>query len=118
MPVTEEFGQTFGIDLETKPIVKPVGQALADLGTLYAERNKLYKNNYKFFGDVLIGLFPTGLTLTSEADFGRFALFVHLVTKITRYAFMFPQGGHIDSLDDIAVYAQMLQEYDQEQKTK
>lgn len=94
--------------------VKSVPDALRDLGNLYAERNKLYGSNYKFFGNILHGIFPDGITLNGPEEFNRFALFLQLVHKISRYARSMPKNGHEDSLDDTSVYAQLLQEYDRE----
>lgn len=96
--------------------MKSVPRALADLGKLYRQRNKLYGSNYKHFGMVLHGMFPNGLTVKGPEEFNRLALFLQLVHKLTRYARAMPKKGHVDSLDDIAVYAQMLQEYDAEQR--
>lgn len=95
-------------------MTKPVGQALADLGKIFTDRNALYSDNYKHFGEVMIGLFPNGITLKTIDDYNRFALFMQAQIKMTRYAMLFAKGGHIDSLDDAAVYAQMLQEIDGE----
>jgi hypothetical protein len=91
-----------------------VPDKLASLAKLYRERNLLYGDNYKRFGDVMMLLFPNGITLQTKEDHNRFSLFVHIVTKGTRYAEQFKKGGHPDSLDDIAVYAQMLWEIDKE----
>lgn len=93
-------------------MTKSVPQALSDLGTLFEERNALYKDNYKHFGKTLVGLFPNGITLKSEEEFNRFAIFLQITHKQSRYAQSILNGGHPDSLDDISVYAQMLQEYD------
>ena len=93
-------------------MTKSVPQALRDLGELYEERNKMYKNNYLNFGKQLVALFPDGLTLRTEEEFNRFALFMQLVHKLSRYAHSLLNGGHDDSLDDTSVYAQMLREYD------
>jgi hypothetical protein len=62
-------------------MIKSVPQALADLGKLYEERNALYQDNYKNFGRTLLGLFPNGITLKSEEDFNRFALYIQLIHK-------------------------------------
>lgn len=97
-----------------KASIKTVPEALSNLGELYSERNKLYKDNYKHFGKVMVGLFPNGLTLKTQEEFLRIGLFIHMMTKATRYSNQFGEGGHIDSLDDITVYAQMLQECDAE----
>lgn len=96
---------------------KSVPQALTDLGELYRQRNAMYGDNYKHTGMILAGIFPHGLRLTTPEQFNRFALFIQLLHKITRYGRAMPDNGHIDSLDDISVYAQMLQEYDAETST-
>lgn len=87
--------------------------SLHALANLYEERNKLYGDNYKTFGKMFVALFPKGILITGESDANRMALFVHILTKAARYANNW-RTGHPDSLDDIAVYAQMLQELDEE----
>ena len=79
---------------------------------LYAQRNLLYKDNYKRFGTVMTELFPDGLVLKNVHDFNRLGIFVQVIAKVTRYAAQFAAGGHEDSLDDIAVYSMMLKELD------
>jgi hypothetical protein len=96
--------------------VMPVPDRLVKLADLYRERNKSYGSAYKFFGKTLLGMFPNGLKLETEDDFNRFALFVLLTGKLTRYARVFASGGHADSLDDTSVYSQMLAEFDEEVK--
>ena len=98
--------------VEERTEVKSVPQALTDLGQLYEERNKLYGDNYKNFGFTLAGIFPQGITLNTPEQFNRFALFLNIIHKATRYGRAMPDGGHADSLDDLAVYAQMAREYD------
>jgi hypothetical protein len=93
-------------------MTKSVPEALSELGELYWQRNALYGDNYKFFGKVLLGLFPNGLHLRTEEDFNRFGVFVQIVSKVSRYAQTFSDGGHGDSLDDTSVYAMMLRELD------
>lgn len=58
-------------------------------------------------------MFPRGLSLNTAEDFNRFALFVQLMHKLTRYAQALKTGGHRDSLDDLSVYAQMLAAVDE-----
>lgn len=87
---------------------------LAQLGELYRERNATYTNNYKWFGRVMLALFPGGLLLETAEDFNRFGVFVQIVGKISRYAPRFAKGGHADSLDDVSVYAAMLRELDED----
>ena len=86
---------------------------LRDAAGIYEQRSKIYGDNYKRFGAIMEILFPNGLTLILMEDHNRLAIFVQLVAKLTRYAENFARGGHKDSLDDIAVYSQMLSELDQ-----
>lgn len=93
--------------------VKTVPQALADLGRIHDERGKDYGEDYLHIGEVLMGMFPDGLHLKTSVDFNRFALLLYCVTKTGRYAQCLAQGkGHEDSLDDLSVYAQLLQRFD------
>ena len=95
-------------------MTKTVPEALAELGKLYAERNAMYGDDYKYHGELMAIWFHKGVILHTAKDFNRYALFKHIVTKVSRYAANFAAGGHEDSLNDIAVYAQMLQEVDHE----
>lgn len=65
-------------------------------------------------GHVMAALFPDGLTLTTPADHARFGILTMQVSKICRYAQNFGKGGHPDSMDDLAVYAAMLNSMDQD----
>lgn len=101
-------------------MIKSVPDRLKSLGDIYRERNKLYGSNYKQHGHLLASMFPNGLTLKTAEDFNRFAMFIQVTHKVTRYgkSIEFGQGGHLDSCDDIAVYCQMLAEYDEEMKNE
>jgi hypothetical protein len=96
------------------PRLTSVPERLKALGKLYQERNTLYGDNYKQAGTRFTSLFTEGITLKSPNDFTRFALLVHIDNKISRYAQAWAKTGkaHPDSLDDLAVYSQMLQEVD------
>ena len=89
-----------------------VPEKLIAAAKLFEERNRLYGDNYKNFGRAMTAMFPLGLQLTSESQHSRFAIFVQILAKLTRYAENFTRGGHEDSLDDLSVYAQMLNELD------
>jgi len=93
---------------------KTVPEMLESLAEIYRERNKLYGSNYKSFGLVMAGLFPHGITMESTDDWNRIGVLVQMAAKMTRYAHRFHDGGHKDSLDDLAVYTMMLQELDDE----
>lgn len=88
-------------------------QHLKELANLFQERNKQYGSNYLQFEIVLRALFPNGIIATCPGEAGRLILVMHLITKLTRYTQNMQHGkGHKDSLDDLAVYAMMLQEHD------
>lgn len=95
-------------------MVKPVTQSIKDLAALYEQRNAVYGDDYKRHGSIMEQLFPKGIFLKSPSDFNRYAILQNMVTKLNRYAANFPEGGHVDSLDDITVYSQMLQELDRQ----
>lgn len=91
---------------------KTPADMLEDAAKIYRERSALYGDNYKHMGKVLLGFFPKGIVLETEEHFNRFHLFLHLLNKTSRYAQMLQRGGHVDSLDDLSVYAMMAQECD------
>lgn len=91
------------------PFVASELKAKADL---FAQRAAVYGDNYKFFGQAMMGLFPRGLHCTTEEEFARLGIFIMLASKLSRYAQNFNRGGHEDSLDDTSVYAMMLKEID------
>ena len=93
-----------------------VPDRLQRMADVHRERGKGYGDNYKHSGKRFVGLFPRGITLSTEEDFAWFSLFVLLDSKLSRYAQNreINKTGHADSLDDLAVYAQMLREIDDE----
>jgi hypothetical protein len=95
-------------------VVKSVPDMLKDLSKIHAERSSIYGDDFMHIGEVLLGMFPNGLHLQTSEDFNRFALFLYQVTKLARYAQNMAKfsTGHPDSLDDIAVYSQLLQYFD------
>lgn len=95
----------------SKSIGKRIVAAIHSKADIFEQRNKIYGDNFLHFGKVMTGMFPRGLLLMTEADFNRFCILVQVASKMTRYGQAFLRG-HRDSLDDTAVYAQMLAEYD------
>jgi hypothetical protein len=91
---------------------KNVPARLAELGRLFEERDKAYGDSWRRNGILIAAFFPEGITLRTAADFGRFNTLLMIINKLQRYARNFGTGGHADSLDDLAVYAQMLQQLD------
>ena len=97
-----------------------VPDRLEALAKIYRERNAVYGDNYKHTGKVFTGLFPRGLTVTTEAEWNRLSLYVHIISKVTRYGQTMGRGekGHADSLEDIAVYSIMTRETDDEDRQR
>ena len=95
-----------------------VAERLRAAAKLFEERNAMYGNNYKLFGKVAHQMFPHGLAVHSEDQWTRLIMFCHVITKITRYSANFATGGHSDSLQDLAVYATMMDETDEESNTR
>jgi len=87
-----------------RPEGSPSAASVLRIGAdIYEERNKLYGDNYKHFGKVMRGMFPTGATLITEEDWTRIGIFIQAVSKMTRYGQSFERKGHPDSLDDCSV---------------
>jgi hypothetical protein len=82
------------------------------LGT-YRTRNRVYGNNYKRFGAIMMALYPKGVTINTEHQWNRFGIIIQKISKLGRYVTN-PLDGHIDSIHDDAVYSFMLQELDSE----
>ena len=89
-----------------------VPSQLAELAKLYQQRNAQYGDTYKRVGNVLWEIFDGKINLETAGDINRFVTFTMVIMKMCRYAQSFDNGGHADSLDDAAVYAQMLREID------
>lgn len=95
-------------------MIKTVPERLASLASIYQDRNAVYGDDYRRYGRVMLALFPEGINIKTEADLSRFGVLTQMLGKLGRYAANFQSGGHADSLDDLAVYAQILQLLDHE----
>jgi len=91
-----------------------VAKSLYDKATMYDKKNEEYGDSYHLHGKLMKVMFPEGVTLISVDDFNRWGVFCLMMTKICRYVNSFEDGGHDDSLDDLAVYSMMLKELDNE----
>jgi hypothetical protein len=85
---------------------------LEDAANTFRERAKIYGNNWRTIGDMLAGLFPSGLSVKTADDWNRLHLLLLIAVKFTRYSNNFAAGGHADSVRDLTVYAAMLGAYD------
>lgn len=101
---------------EARPPKVSVPDRLTKLGDIYRERNAIYGDTYRNFGKVMMGFFPKGLSLSTEEQWNKVALFFHCADKLAREAASLPDGFHEDSLSDLSVYSMMLQEYSEDVK--
>lgn len=99
-------------------MAKPVPERLRAAADLFSQRNAVYGDNFRNFGPVMAALFPPGSDLFIETpeDWNRLGILVQVVAKLSRYTANFQKGGHADSLDDIAVYSQILALLDAEKE--
>lgn len=91
---------------------------LEEIAGIYRQRKPLYGDNYKHVGTLMRGIFYEGLTIDKDDEdtWNRLHLIFHMVSKLTRYAQNLQKGGHQDSLDDLAVYAMLARECDDEER--
>tara|TARA_Y100000401_G_C8270209_1_gene197956 strand:- start:207 stop:506 length:300 start_codon:yes stop_codon:yes gene_type:complete len=80
---------------------------LLSMAKTFRERNKIYGDNYKSVGEVMMALFPDGIELSSKDQFNKWHLFELMVVKLTRFANT--NLSHKDSIHDAAVYAAMVE---------
>ena len=103
------------MEYNSKP--QSVADALEEAAKVFRERSALYKDNYKQFGHFTQPLLKS-VELKTADDFTRMGLVVQVLNKVSRYLQQFQEGGHSDSLTDLAVYAMMLKEVDAEVAAK
>ena len=80
----------------------------------YEQRNKVYGDNYKKYGDWAQRLLKGVPAPANAHDMNRYSLMINILNKLSRYVENWEQGGHHDSLLDMAVYTTMLAEIDSE----
>lgn len=75
----------------------------------FEERNPEYGDNWRKSGPILDAIFPDGIEIKGADEWSRFAIFMHIINKVSRIARNIKNGGHIDSSRDLSVYAAMLE---------
>lgn len=85
---------------------------LEAMAVTFRERNAVYGNNFERLGHALHSMFPQGLTIATPDDWTRLYFFMLQQVKLSRYATNFTNGGHPDSVHDTAVYAALLEAFD------
>ena len=96
---------------------KNAADFLLEIAGIYRDRKPMYGDNYKYVGKAMAALFPDGLTISPDDDetFNRLHFVMHMYSKLSRYCMNLQNGGHQDSLDDLAVYAMLARECDEEE---
>jgi hypothetical protein len=89
---------------------------LEAMAATFRERNAVYGDNFVRLGNAMHALFPNGLTIASPEDWTRLYFFTLQIVKASRYATNFTKGGHADSVHDAAVYAALLEAFDEQQR--
>ena len=96
--------------------MKTVPELLKDKAILFEEKGKQYGNSYKDFGKIMKQLTDWSI---SEDDWNRIGLYHMLVHKLMRIGKkILAKNISIDSVQDLQVYAAMLEEIIAEQKGK
>ena len=99
---------------ESLVIEAPVATKLHALANLFNERNGVYGDAPGDTARIMEVLLPVLPENPSVHDRKRLYLLEMVVCKLARYGNNFMSGGHEDSLDDLAVYATMLNEEDKQ----
>lgn len=77
----------------------------------YKERQATYGPTYRQYGQIMMGLFPNGLSVKDYDTWNRIGVVQACVTKLARYC---NNLDHIDSAHDLSVYAAILEELTRE----
>lgn len=92
---------------------KTAADKLEAMAATFRERNAVYGNNFERLGNAMHAMFPQGLTVATPQDWTRLYFFMLQQVKQSRYATNFTKGGHADSTHDSAVYAALLEAFDE-----
>jgi len=82
-------------------------ELLGVAASTFIERGAVYRDNHDRLANMLAAAFPDGVKLRTPEDHARYALYILIMVKLTRYAVQW-EVGHDDSTVDAAVYCAML----------
>lgn len=85
----------------------PAGPELIAVMATCRERRAAYGPSEVRFGEIMLAMFPEGLTLRTREDWIRYGIFHQLVSKLSRYCKDF-HAPHLDSSHDFVGYGAML----------
>jgi len=101
-----ELGPTQGARPAPNLNIELASDILAAGAATYAERNKVYGENYRMVAPIMKVLFPYGVP-AGVIHSDKWHMFELLVVKITRFATS--RLEHQDSIHDAMVYAAMIE---------
>lgn len=109
--VYQASGEELGPRQGARPVLKKAtGERASDIlafgAKTYAERNKVYGENYRMVAPIMKVLFPYGVP-PEVIHSDKWHLFELLVVKLTRFATS--KLEHQDSIHDAMVYAAMIE---------
>lgn len=105
-------------DWQVSDFGKKVTRILDEASAVYADRNAVYKDNFRNVGNVMVALFPNGRpALVTAEDFNRWHIFELLIVKLTRYANGYDSPDE-DSILDMIPYEGILGALDAEMREK
>jgi hypothetical protein len=87
--------------------MKTVEDVLRNAINFFEKRRKEYGEEYSKTGIIRKAFFPQGVELKTKEDFYFFHLFDMICMKLGRIAEHWINGQHLDSWNDIMVYAAM-----------
>jgi hypothetical protein len=106
MSCADELGPVQGARPLANANAELASSILAAGAKTYAERNKVYGDNYRMVAPIMKVLFPYGVP-AGVIHSDKWHLFELLVVKITRFATS--RLEHQDSIHDAMVYAAMIE---------
>lgn len=92
-------------------------EILKEMSELFEKKNAQYKSNWRQTAPFIKALFPEGIKLESESDINRFQFVLMIGTKLLRYSNNW-KTPHKDSIQDLIVYAALLDACDDELEIK
>lgn len=108
-----------------KRVIRTPDQILHDAADLFKNKNSKanYGDGYYRFGDVMMGLFPEGLLLSTKEDWVKFGILGAIVSKVMRLSnviFQELDEGEVENRNDnakdgsvyMAMLASVLEDYE------
>lgn len=97
--------------MSRKKQIDPVVESLEEMISIRKQRNGIYNDVYKRKGEVIKALFGGIPQFENEDDLNKFGVLNIMISKMMRITeTFFNEELSEDSIDDLAIYGQMLKE--------